>query len=101
MRRFTRRRFLSAASTTPGALSIATRLGFAAGRDSTPAESWSNLVLWYDKPASRWADALPIGNGRLGVMVYGGSEDGDARSELLQLNEDTLWSGKPRDGNNP
>jgi alpha-L-fucosidase 2 len=53
------------------------------------------LKLWYDKPATRWVDALPIGNGRLGAMVYGGIEQ-----DLLQLNEDTLWSGQPRDGNN-
>jgi alpha-L-fucosidase 2 len=57
------------------------------------------LTLWYDKPAAQWVDALPIGNGRLGAMVFGGS-DGSPAKEILQLNEDTLWSGKPRDGNN-
>jgi alpha-L-fucosidase 2 len=56
----------------------------------------TDLVLWYDKPAEKWTDALPLGNGGLGAMVFGGLED-----ELLQLNEDTLWSGGPRDWNNP
>ncbi len=48
--------------------------------------------LWYSKPASVWEEALPIGNGRLGGMVYGGVD-----SERIELNEDTLWSGFPRD----
>ena len=48
--------------------------------------------LWYRQPAARWEEALPIGNGRLGGMVYGGAAD-----ERIQLNEDTLWSGFPRD----
>lgn len=52
-------------------------------------------TLWYDKPARDWNAALPIGNGRLGAMVFGRIDD-----ELLQLNEDTLWSGGPRDWNN-
>src|SRR3954467_3114781 len=54
------------------------------------------LRLWYARPADRWVEALPVGNGRLGAMVYGGVE-----TERLQLNEDTLWSGGPVDGNNP
>ncbi|KOY17112.1 glycoside hydrolase family 95 protein [Paenibacillus xylanivorans] len=48
--------------------------------------------LWYRQPATRWEEALPVGNGRLGGMVYGGAAD-----EQIQLNEDTLWSGFPRD----
>ncbi|WP_316244811.1 glycoside hydrolase family 95 protein [Paenibacillus rubinfantis] len=51
--------------------------------------------LWYDRPASRWEEALPIGNGRMGGMVYGG-----IHRELIALNEDTLWSGFPRDPQN-
>src|SRR5271165_616961 len=54
-----------------------------------------DLVLWYQEPADKWTDALPIGNGRLGAMVFGG-----ILSERLQLNEDTLWSGAPREWNN-
>ena len=49
-----------------------------------------NLVLRYDEPSGKWTDALPIGNGRLGAMVFGGVE-----TERLQLNEDTLYSGEP------
>lgn len=50
----------------------------------------SPLKLWYVKPARVWTEALPIGNGRLGAMVFGGG-----REELLQLNEATLWNGGP------
>jgi alpha-L-fucosidase 2 len=50
----------------------------------------SNLSLWYDKPAKEWTDALPLGNGRIGAMVFG-----DIEREHLQLNEDTLYSGEP------
>src|SRR5258705_5956277 len=64
-----------------------------------PAPS-NDLTLWYGKPTTQWIDALPIGNGRLGAMVFGGGEDGAFSKELLQFNEDTLWSGQPRDGNN-
>jgi alpha-L-fucosidase 2 len=53
-------------------------------------------LLWYAKPAADWNEALPLGNGRLGAMVFGRPDH-----ELIQLNEDTLWSGHRRDGNNP
>jgi alpha-L-fucosidase 2 len=69
---------------------------------ATPPESIAGeQMLWFDKPAAAWLDALPVGNGVLGAMVFGGGEHGDAGMELLQLNDATLWSGKPRDGNNP
>ncbi|MFD0960806.1 glycoside hydrolase family 95 protein [Paenibacillus chungangensis] len=51
--------------------------------------------LWYSEPASIWEEALPVGNGSLGAMVYGGIEQ-----ERIKLNEDTLWSGYPYDTNN-
>ncbi len=54
------------------------------------------LSLWYRKPASRWVEALAIGNGRIGAMVFGGVD-----RERLQLNEDTLWAGGPYDPVNP
>ncbi|MBI4873360.1 MAG: glycoside hydrolase family 95 protein [Acidobacteria bacterium] len=60
------------------------------------AEAPSPWVLWYRTPAEKWTDALPVGNGRLGAMVFGGFE-----TERLQLNEDTLWSGYKREWNNP
>lgn len=53
-------------------------------------------VLWYRQPASTWTEALPVGNGRLGAMVFGG-----IASERIQLNEDTLWSGGPYEPLNP
>ena len=54
------------------------------------------LCLWYRRPARQWVEALAIGNGRLGAMVFGG-----INGERLQLNEDTLWGGGPYDQNNP
>ncbi|MGD9329003.1 MAG: glycoside hydrolase N-terminal domain-containing protein [Cyclobacteriaceae bacterium] len=51
-----------------------------------------SLVLWYDQPAQDWTEALPVGNGRLGAMVYGG-----VTREKIQFNEETLWSGQPHD----
>jgi alpha-L-fucosidase 2 len=54
------------------------------------------LAVWYRAPARDWYQALPIGNGRLGAMVFGGVAD-----EVLQLNEDTLWAGGPKDVSNP
>jgi alpha-L-fucosidase 2 len=56
----------------------------------------SDPVLWYRHPAQKWGDALPVGNGRLGGMVYGG-----VVKEHIQLNEDTVWNGKKRDRINP
>lgn len=53
-------------------------------------------VLWYDRPASDWNEALPVGNGRIGGMVFG-----DIGREQIQVNEDTVWYGGPMDRNNP
>src|SRR3954470_363095 len=55
-----------------------------------------DLRLWYTHPAANWNEALPIGNGRLGAMVFGGVEQ-----EHLQLNEDTVWAGEKRNRLNP
>src|SRR5678815_1221753 len=54
----------------------------------------TELRLWYNKPAAKWTDALPIGNGRLGAMIFAGVE-----KERIQFNEETLWTGGPRDYN--
>jgi len=94
MDRFTRRDFIA----TSGALTILQPI--AAKQSPNHEAPPEELSLWYDKPAAQWVDALPIGNGRLGAMVFGGGSDGSPAKEILQLNEDTLWSGKPRDGNN-
>lgn len=53
-------------------------------------------VLWYDRPASDWNGALPVGNGRIGGMVFG-----NIGCEQIQVNEDTIWYGGPMDRNNP
>ena len=50
------------------------------------------MVLWYDQPAENWTEALPLGNGRLGAMVYG-----ETVHEIIQFNEETLWTGQPHD----
>jgi len=61
---------------------------------AAPAESEN--VLLYRQPAAKWNEALPVGNGRLGAMVFGGVQE-----EHLQLNEDTVWAGEKRDRINP
>ncbi|GAB4129559.1 MAG: glycoside hydrolase family 95 protein [Roseiflexaceae bacterium] len=60
------------------------------------ADQFEHLLLWYQQPAQRWVEALPLGNGRLGAMVFGGTHH-----ERIALNEDTLWSGGPSNWNNP
>ena len=99
MVRVSRRGFIQTISGAVAALGIQRRSLFAqpAGA-SIPAHTKAapELSLWFAQPASQWVDALPVGNGRLGAMVYGGVTD-----ELIALNEDTLWSGFPRDWNNP
>ncbi len=52
--------------------------------------------LWYDEPAAVWTEALPLGNGRLGAMVYG-----NPATEQIQLNEETIWAGRPNNNANP
>ncbi|MDB5211986.1 MAG: glycoside hydrolase family 95 protein, partial [Sediminibacterium sp.] len=58
------------------------------------AQSKKERVLWYKQPAKDWNEALPLGNGRLGAMDFGG-----VKEELIQLNEATLWTGGPVDHN--
>ena len=54
------------------------------------------LKLWYDGPATQWVEALPLGNGRIGAMVFG-----DPVHEQFQLNEETEWGGSPYNNTNP
>jgi len=70
----------------PRAAVCAFALLFSASLAAAPA----SLELHYDKPAPTWTEALPVGNGRQGAMVFGRPGE-----ELLQLNEATLWSGGP------
>ena len=62
----------------------------------TAPEVDDDLKLWYDEPAEHWVEALPVGNGRLGAMVFGGTS-----SERIQLNEETVWAGQPNSNANP
>ena len=58
---------------------------------ATRAEQ-GEMRLWYAQPAAKWVEALPLGNGRLGAMVFGGVSE-----ERVQLNEESLWAGEPFD----
>ncbi len=60
------------------------------------AQNNSQLKLWYTQPAKQWVEALPVGNGRLGAMVFG-----DPVNEVIQLNENTVWAGQPNQNDNP
>ena len=53
-------------------------------------------TFWFDKPAAHWEEALPIGNGRIGAMIFGGTD-----VEEIQLNEDTISSGGPYENWHP
>ena len=61
-----------------------------------PVDKGNNLKLWYNAPAKIWVEALPVGNGRLGAMIFGNPE-----RERLQLNEETVWAGGPNNNCNP
>lgn len=88
---FTRRGFVAASASTLA-------WSGAAGAEAVLPKGarWSDLRLWYTKPAGPWVEALPIGNGRLGAMLFG-----RPMQERIQLNEDTLYAGSPYDPNNP
>lgn len=58
-------------------------------------EQGGDLKLWYNQPAEQWVEALPVGNGRLGAMVYG-----NPNNEIIQLNEETVWAGSPNRNDN-
>lgn len=89
MRKITRRLILKAGAALGGALA-------APGWAAQPRRVGRGKRLWYRQPAREWVEALPVGNGRLGAMVFGGTT-----RERLQLNEDTLWNGGPYDPVNP
>ena len=63
---------------------------------SRSPEAPGMLELWYRQPASEWTDALPIGNGRMGAMIFGG-----VSRDRIQFNEETFWTGGPEDANRP
>lgn len=86
-----RRAVLEGGAAVAAALTHADVLAASAAAGPAPRKR-----LWYRQPAAVWTEALPVGNGRLGAMVFGG-----AAVETLQLNEDTLWTGGPYDPTNP
>src|SRR5437763_1938187 len=63
---------------------------------ASPSIGSQSMVLWYRQPATKWVEANPVGNGRLGAMVFG-----RVNEERIQLNQDTVWAGESRDRNNP
>src|SRR6478752_4764602 len=79
---------------TVAALAQAVVLSFAAqgAADSTSRD----MVLWYRQPATNWLQAMPLGNGIIGAMVFGG-----VPQERIALNESSFWSGRPHDYDNP
>ena len=74
-------------------LTLAATTTLAKGNDTKTGNSH---ILWYDKPAAMWTEALPLGNSRLGAMVYG-----TPATDRLQLNEETIWAGRPNNNANP
>jgi alpha-L-fucosidase 2 len=77
-------------------LIVITLLCAAAVACRTTNEENNQWKLWYSAPAEKWVEALPLGNGRLGVMVFGNPAE-----EKLQLNEETVWAGQPNSNANP
>ncbi|WP_129786925.1 glycoside hydrolase family 95 protein [Promicromonospora panici] len=96
----TRRQAIHAGAAGVGGLLLPLQWTAAARASSAPppeVRAAGDLALWYDEPAGDdWLRALPLGNGRLGAMVFG-----NPGTERLQLNEDTIWAGGPHDSANP
>ena len=99
MSEVTRRKLLGAGAAGAGVMLLPTGWTAAARAGSAaPPEvlAANDLAFWYDEPAGTdWLRALPIGNGRLGAMVFGNVD-----TERMQLNEDTVWAGGPYDSAN-
>ncbi|WP_049565748.1 glycosyl hydrolase family 95 catalytic domain-containing protein [Streptomyces sp. SBT349] len=102
MPEFSRRHVLATAGAGAAATALSARTAGAAehapdgatpgGAPGAGGHGPNPLRLWYTAPAGEWLQALPVGNGRLGAMVFGGTG-----TERLQLNEDSLWAGGPHD----
>jgi alpha-L-fucosidase 2 len=92
----TRRRFVALL----GSMFASPRISAGAFAQTPPSSALKapakDVLIWFTQPAPEWAAALPVGNGRIGAMVFGG-----VQQERVALNEDTLWSGGPTDWNNP
>ncbi|WP_432878999.1 glycosyl hydrolase family 95 catalytic domain-containing protein [Kribbella sp. CA-245084] len=99
MNEYTRRQVLRTAGAAAGTAAVAGSLTLtpsAAAAVPPPGSGANPLTLWYTQPATEWLQALAIGNGRLGAMVYGGTA-----AEQLQLNEDSIWAGGPHQYDDP
>ncbi len=97
MPKISRRRFLRDAALGSALLSRQQRFAFASEiQASAAAVDWEQFKLFYHRPAEVWPDALPVGNGRLGAMVFG-----SPAYERIQLNEESIWDGERRDRDNP
>ena len=95
--KITRRSFLSGAATAAALISDGTVVKRLHASQSRSEDEPSPYTLHFAQPASKWPDALPVGNGRLGAMVFGAPG-----LDRLQLNEESIWDGEPnRDRNNP
>lgn len=95
----TRRTFLRRTATFAGAATMgASWSDSRAGEERAPSSRppGDDLRLWYPQPARKWTEALPVGNGRLGAMIFG-----TVAEERIQFNEDSLWSGAPQQADNP
>src|SRR5579862_2652020 len=91
--RVSRRNFLS--GTAALAATLTRQRGWASAPIAADADP-SRYVLHFTQPAATWPDALPVGNGRLGAMVFG-----NPALDRVQLNEESIWDGERRDRSNP
>jgi alpha-L-fucosidase 2 len=97
MSRISRRRFLRDAALGGTLLTQRRAFAFASALSrSSVTPEWERFRLFYQRPATAWPDALPVGNGRLGAMVFG-----NPALERIQLNEESIWDGERRDRDNP
>lgn len=97
MPRTSRRKFLRDTALSGVLLSQRSRFAFASvSRPQHSSVDWSQYKLFFNRPAPSWPDALPVGNGRLGAMVFG-----NPVIERIQLNEDSIWDGERRNRDNP
>jgi alpha-L-fucosidase 2 len=87
---------MSSALSTPGKRFLILLIVIGMALVASAQQLDSHFRLTFDKPAAKWTEAMPVGNGRIGAMVFGGVTD-----ERLQINEDTLWGGGPHDYSNP
>ena len=87
-----RREFIRTTAVATAALGFAPVADWSsmAAMENSRSETSNSVRLWYDRPAVNWNEALPLGNGRIGAMVFGGTG-----RERLQLNEETIWTGEP------